>query len=202
MLKGNAAGLSAAAKATRANAAAEFRMRAIDAIRQRAEDQAGAAASGMNIENAYRQQLRAFIRPNNKGVSPAKKEGFTPAEINRIAGRHPGTSFPNMLRLVSNVLGGGHGIAAGAGLATAYATGDPRYLAAVGAGYAGRRLSNSMMRNRAQELSRMTAARSPLAQQMGVGGPGGPLLDLAPTQAGLLSMAVQQGTPRLLPPPQ
>jgi hypothetical protein len=76
-----------------------------------------------------------------------------------------------MLRLVSNVLGGGHGIAAGAGLATAYATGDPRYAAAVGAGYAGRRLSNSMMRNRAEMLARMTAARSPLAGQMGAAGP-------------------------------
>ena len=71
----------------------------------------------MNVENAYRQQLRAFIRPNNKGISPAKKEGFTPQEIQRMRVATRSTSFPNMLRLVGNVLGGGHGLMAGAGLA-------------------------------------------------------------------------------------
>jgi hypothetical protein len=188
VVRGNAAGLAKAATETRANAAAEFRLRAMNALRQRAEDQAGSAASGMNVENAYRQQLRAFIRPNNKGVSPAMKEGFTPSEINQLRWATRGSSFPNMLRLVSNVLGGGHGIMAGAGLATAYATGDPRYAAAVGAGYAGRRLSNAMMRNRADMLSRMTAARSPLATQMGVGGPVGPPLNLGGAQGGLVGL--------------
>ena len=182
VLKGDAAQIGKLAAETRANAAAEFRLRAIDSLRQRAEDQAASAASGMNVENAYRQQLRAFIRPNNKGISPAKKEGFTPEEINRLRVATRSTSFPNMLRLVGNVLGGGHGLMAGAGLTAAYATGDPKYLAAVGAGYGARRMSNAMMRNRAEMLSRMTAARSPLATQMGVGGPTGPALNLGPAQ--------------------
>ena len=182
VLKGDAAQIGKLAAETRANAAAEFRLRAIDSLRQRAEDQAASAASGMNVENAYRQQLRAFIRPNNKGISPAKKEGFTPEEINRLRVATRSTSFPNMLRLVGNALGGGHGLMAGAGLTAAYATGDPKYLAAVGAGYGARRMSNAMMRNRAEMLSRMTAARSPLATQMGVGGPTGPALNLGPAQ--------------------
>jgi len=186
VLKGDAAQIAKLAGETRANAAAEFRLRAMDAIRQRAEDQAGSAASGMNVENAYRQQLRAFIRLNNKGISPAKKEGFTPQEIDRIRAATRGTSFPNMLRLVGNALGGGHGLMAGAGLATSYQTGDPRYAMAVGAGYGGRRLSNAMMRNRAEMLSRMTAARSPLATQMGVGGPTGPALNLGAAQGTIL----------------
>jgi hypothetical protein len=143
--------------------------------------------------------LRAFIRPNNKGVSPARTEGFTPQEIDRLRVATRSTSFPNMLRLVGNMLGGGGGVAT-TGLAGAgYLSGDPRFYAAAGLGLGARRMSNVMMRNRAGELSRMTAARSPLAQQMGVGGPGGPLLDLAPAQAGLLSMAAQQGTPASLP---
>jgi len=57
---------------------------------------------------------------------------------------------------------------------------------AVGAGYGGRRLSNAMMRNRAEMLSRMTAARSPLATQMGVGGPTGPALNLGAAQGTIL----------------
>jgi len=189
VLKGDAAQIAKLAAETRANAAAEFRLRAIDSLRQRAEDQAASAASGMNVENAYRQQLRAFIRPNNKGISPAKKEGFTPQEIQRLRVATRSTSFPNMLRLVGNALGGGHGIMAGAGLATAYATGDPRYAAAVGAGYGARRLSNAMMRSRAEMLSRMAGARSPLATSMGVGGPTGPALNLGPAQGAILGGA-------------
>ena len=190
VLAGDAKQVATLASETRGNAAAEFRLRAMDAVRQRAEDQAGSAASGMNIENAYRQQLRAFIRPNNKGISPAKKEGFNEQEINRMRVATRGTSFPNMLRLVSNMLGGGHGLMAGAALATSYQTGDPRYAMAAGLGYGGRRLSNSMMQNRGEMLARMTAARSPLAAQMGTGGPAASALPtwLGPAQGGLLGM--------------
>lgn len=200
VLSGDAKQVAALASESRANAAAEFRTRALDAVRQRAEDQAGSAASGMNVENAYRQQLRAFIRPDNKGISPAKTEGFTPQEINRMRVASRGTSFPNMLRLVGNVLGGGHGLMAGAGLATSYQTGDPRYAMAVGAGYGARRISNAMMRNRAEMLGRMAASRSPLATTMGTSGPAGPGLDPGPIQAGLLGMLPgQQGTPSASP---
>ena len=160
VLSGDAKQVAALATETRANAAAEFRTRALDAVRQRAEDQAGSAASGMNVENAYRQQLRAFIRPNNKGISPAKTEGFNEQEINRMRVASRGTSFPNMLRLVGNVLGGGHGLMAGAGLASSVMTGDPRYAMAVAGGYGMRRASNALMRNRAEMLGRMTASRS------------------------------------------
>ena len=202
VLSGDAQQVAKLAAETRGNAATEFRLRAIDAIRERAENAASAANSGMNVENAYRRELKNFIRPNNKGISPAKKEGFTPEEINRMRVATRSTSFPNMLRLVGNMLGGGGGIAT-TGLAGAgYLSGDPRFYAAAGLGLGARRLSNAMMRNRAEMLSRMTAARSPLAGTMNVGGPGGPLLDLAPTQAGLLSLAAQQGTPMSPASPQ
>ena len=189
VLKGDAKQIAALATETRGNAAAEFRLRAIDAIRERAENAAGAANSGMNVENAYRRELKNFIRPNNKGITPAKKEGFTREEINRMRVATRSTSFPNMLRLVGNALGGGGGVVTGAGLATAYATGDPRYLAAMGVGHGARRLSNAMMRNRAEMLSRMTAARSPLATQMGVGGPTGPALNLGAAQGAIIGGA-------------
>lgn len=187
IISGDAKQIAAIAKETRANAAAEFRLRAMDALRQRAEDQAASAASGMNVENAYRQQLRAFIRPDNKGISPAKREGFTEQEINKLRKGVSATSFPNLLRLVGNMLGGGHGIMAGAGIGIGIGTGDPRWYAAVGAGLGARKLSNAMMRSRAAALGRMTGARSPLAQQMGVAGPAPPMPGLAPAQAAFLS---------------
>lgn len=188
------------AGATRANAAAEFRLRAMDALRQRAEDQAASAASGMNVENAYRQQLRAFIRPNNKGVSPAQKEGFTQQEINMLRVATHSSSFPNMLRLVGNMLGGGHGLMAGAGAGATLATGDPTYLAAVGAGHGMRRLSNAMMRNRADMLGRMTAARSPLAQRMNVVGPARPASIAATVPRGLMGSDLLAQPVPLAPP--
>ena len=189
IMRGNAQHVAALAAETRANAAAEFRVRAMDALRQRVEDRAASAHSGLNVENTYRQELRSFIRPNNKGVSPASKEGFTPQEIARIRQALRTSSFPNMLRLVSNALGGGGGIATGGLGLTALATGDPRFAAAAGVGLGGRALSNAMMRNRGAMLNRMTAARSPLATQMGVGGPVGPPLNLGAAPAAAIGSA-------------
>jgi hypothetical protein len=171
IMRGNAQQVATLAAETRANAAAEFRVRAMDALRQRVEDRAASAHSGMNVENTYRQELKSFIRPNNKGVSSASKEGFTRQEIHQIRQALRTSSFPNMLRLVSNALGGGGGIATGGLGLTAYATGDPRFALAAGAGLGGRTLSNAMMRNRGNMLNRMAAARSPLAGQMGAAGP-------------------------------
>ena len=167
VLKGDADLLAQTAREARGNAAAEFRMRALEAVRQRAEDQAGAAHSGRNVENAYRQQLKAFVRPDNKGVSPAQKAGLTRAEITEIRQATRGTSFPNLLRTFGNMLGGGGGIASSGLAATGYLSGDPRFYAAAGLGFGARNLSNALMRSRADYLNRMVAARSPLAQQTG-----------------------------------
>jgi hypothetical protein len=186
VLRGNASQISALAKEARGNAAAEFRLRAMNAIRERAELQAGGHNSGLNVENSYRQQLKNFIRPNNKGISPAKTEGFEPQEIYQIRKAVTGTSFPNLLRIVGNILGGGHSAMAGAGLLASWHFQDPRYAMAAGAGMAGRRVSNAMMRSRADKLSRMTGARSPLAGVKGTGGPSGPPLNLSPAQAALI----------------
>lgn len=175
VLKGDANLLAQTAREARGNAAAEFRMRALDAVRQRAEDQAGAAHSGRNVENAYRQQLKAFVRPNNKGVSPAQQAGLTPREIAEIRQASRGTSFPNTLRTIGNILGGGGGIATGGLGAAGYLSGDPRFYAAAGLGFGARNLSNALMRSRTNYLNRMVASRSPLAAQMGVRAPGPPI---------------------------
>jgi hypothetical protein len=186
VLRGDANLLAQTAREARGNAAAEFRMRALEAVRQRAEDQAGAAHSGRNVENAYRQQLKAFVRPDNKGVSPAQKAGLTRAEITEIRQATRGTSFPNILRTFGNLLGGGGGIASGGLAATGYLSGDPRFYAAAGLGFGARNLSNSLMRSRANYLNRMVAARSPLAQQTGFRPPGPPIDATRPSLLSLI----------------
>jgi hypothetical protein len=194
VLRGDAALLAQTARDARANAAAEFRARAMQAVRTRAEDQAGSAHSGRNVENAYRQQLKAFVRPDNKGVSPAQKAGLSQAEIEEIRQASRGTSFPNMLRTAGNLLGGGGGVATMGLGATGYLSGDPRFYAAAGLGFGARNLSNALMRSRADYLNRMIAARSPLAQQAGFRAPGPPI---SATRSSLLSLipAYQGGGP-------
>jgi len=183
--QGDADLLAQIARNARSNAAAEFRQRAIAAVRTRAEDQAGSAHSGRNVENAYRQQLKAFVRPDNKGISPAQKAGLNQNEIAEIRQASRGTSFPNTLRTVGNLLGGGGGVATMGLGGAGYLSGDPRFYAAAGLGFGARNLSNALMRSRADYLNRMVAARSPLAQQMGFRDPG-PMIDA--TRPSLLSL--------------
>lgn len=183
VLRGDAAALSQTAKEARGNAAAEFRLRALQSATTRAEDQAASAHSGRNVENSYRQQLKAFVRPNNKGVSPAMREGFNREEIATLRDAARATSFPNMIRSLGN-LTGGNMAKIGGGVAT-YETGDPAYLAAVAGGHLTKSLGNAMARARQAKLERTIAARSPLSVEMGVRTPQ-PALP-APETAALLS---------------
>ena len=191
VLKGNADLLAQTAREARGNAAAEFRQRAMEAVRQRAETTAGSQNSGRNFENVYRQELRSFVRPDNKGISPAQKAGLTRDEITEIRKATRGTSFPNALRTLGNVLGGGGGVATMGLGGAGYLSGDPRFYAAAGLGFGARNLSNALMRSRGNYLNRMVAARSPLGQQMGFTQPG-PMID-APRPSLLSLLPAYQG---------
>jgi hypothetical protein len=198
VLRGDAGLLAQTAREARANAAAEFRTRAMQSAITRAEDQGAAAHSGRNIENSYRQQLKAFIRPDNKGRSPAQKAGLSQDEIEEIRRVMRGTgtlSLPNTMRTIGNVLGGGGGIATlGAGGAGYYFGGPAGAVAAPIVGFGARSMGNALARSRANYLDRMVTARSPLAQQMGFRGPGPPT---SATPSSLLSLipAYQGGGP-------
>jgi hypothetical protein len=195
VLKGDANLLAQTASEARGNAAAEFRMRVIEAAKERAAGQAGGAHSGLNFENAYRQQLNALTKPplRGKGASIAQQEGFSPSEIAEIQRASRGTALPNIMRYGANAFGGGGGIGASAGAGgIGYLLGGPvAAVATPAAGLGARLASNAMMRSRADYLNRMIAARSPLAQQMGFRAPGPPvnmprssLLSLIPAYQG------------------
>jgi hypothetical protein len=190
VLKGDADLLAQTAREARGNAAMEFRLRVMEAAKERAAGQAGGTHSGLNFENAYRQQLNALTKPSLRGKpSIAQQEGFNPAEIAEIRRASRGTGLPNVLRYAGNALGGGGGIATGAIGTAGYLSDKPELYAAMGLGLGGRLMSNAMMRSRANYLNRMMAARSPLAAQMGVRPPlpqpsGTSLLSLLPAYQG------------------
>lgn len=148
-----------------ANYGAVMRQNAIENIQTRALDRAGANASGANIENAIRQEVRAFIRPDNRGVSPAMRSGFTDAEINAMRQfTREGVSGGNMMRMLGNLMGGGGGLGAavvglGAGMAGAGAAGA--LLPAGGAAL--KSIGNARTVRGLEQLSQDTLRRAPAA---------------------------------------
>ncbi len=169
MLKGDAAALAKTIADARGNAAAEFRLRAIDALRERAADQAKAIHSGLNYENALKGQVKSFVRPNNKGISPAMTAGLNPTEIAALRRSIGGTLGTRTLRYAGNLLGGGGGLG---GLATFEvgntsgghgAGGIALGLTGLLAGRALRGSSNAIARRQAERLGALIAARSPAA---------------------------------------
>lgn len=197
---GDATQIASLAKVAREEAAANFRMKAFDALRERAEL---AAERGQNAERAYRNELSSFVRPNRKGISPALKEGFNQAEISELRSAARLTTFPQLLRFVGAM--GGHGwMGIGAAGVGAYGVYEHNpFLEGVGAvglggSFLGRSLGTALMRARADRAARMVAARSPLAREMGVTAPAaaGPGI-LAPTLGTVARPGLYNG-----PPPQ
>lgn len=162
VLAGDATKLASIAKTAREEAAANFRMKAIDALRERAELSAG---KGLAPERAYRNELASFVRPDRKGVSPAMREGFTKPEIAEMKKASKVTSLPGLLRTIG--IAGGYLGMAGLGGASLY-THDPQFAEAAALGYGARKLGGVLARARANQIARMTASRSPLAREMGV----------------------------------
>ncbi len=142
----------------RGNAAVEFQARALDRAEYRAANNAAAANSGTNYENALRQQLKSIL--NN----PARANQFAPslrAEMQKIV-RGEGTR--NMIRFVGNLLGGGGGIGA---IGTAAA--GHMALPGLGAfapvvGYGIKKIGNAITERAVNRLNEQVRAASPLGQ--------------------------------------
>lgn len=125
-----------------------------------AANNAGAANSGMNVENSIRQQLRSILN------SPKARRGYKPEELEQMRKIARGTMTADAIRTAGNLLGGGlgmHGaIMAGAGFMAA----PPFGALAPVAGAGMKMLGNKLAKNKASALDEMIRARSPLAQSM------------------------------------
>ena len=120
--------------------------------------QTAAANSGANLDNKIRQALTA-LRTNERAMS-----GFTPQERIRIENVIAGGVGVNLLRKLSNLLGGGGGLGAFiSGTMGSILTGHPLgfgLFPAIGASF--KSLENAIQRSRVRKLQAEVAGRSQL----------------------------------------
>lgn len=163
VLAGPAAKTFGARKEADANYAAAQRSNDLTGRVERAEIRAGAANSGQNVDNTIRQRLADIL--TQKG----KDRGYTPEELEAIAGTVQGGALGNTLRNVGGAIGGNGGWAASlpamAGVGGALATGNPA-VAALSllpvAGMAMKQGAAGITKRKAAALDEATRARSPL----------------------------------------
>lgn len=178
----------------RGNAAAAFKAQALDRAEYNAANNAAAANSGANGENALRQQLKSILN------SPGRASQFNAAERAQMQTIVRGEGVRNAVRTAGNLLGGGGGlgalVAAGAGHVALPGLG----VAAPLVGYGLKRAGNAITTNRLNDLTANVRANSPLGQAMPQ-----PALQprlTAPQLAMLSAMLALQGSAGGLPVPQ
>jgi hypothetical protein len=170
VISGDATALARTVAEARSNAAAEFRLRDIEALRQRAADSAKNATGVSNYERALRTQVRSFVRPSVRGgISPAEKAGFNAEEIKALRRSIGGTLGTRLLHYGGGLLGGGSGLGglgayevgreSGGGGLGGMALGLTGLLAGRGL----RGASNAIARRQAERLGALIASRSPAA---------------------------------------
>jgi hypothetical protein len=149
-------------QSARGNYAAAKRSDRITGKLDKADRQASAANSGVNIDNSIRQRANDILN------SEKLMQGYTPEEIAAIRAIVDGTATRNTLRFVGNLFGGGGGLGMGV---TAFGTGslagDPVLGALLGgtamvSGRASKAAANALARKAMKGTDEMTRMRSPL----------------------------------------
>jgi len=149
-------------QSARGNYAAYKRSDRITGKLDKADRQASAANSGVNIDNAIRQRANDILN------SEKLMQGYTPEEIAALRSVVDGNATRNTLRFVGNLFGGGGGLGMGV---TAFGTGswagDPVLGALIGggtilSGRASKAGANVLARKAMQGTDEMTRMRSPL----------------------------------------
>jgi hypothetical protein len=136
---------------------------------EKADNNAGAANSGQNIDNASRQSIKAILN------SKKERRGFSEEELAQMKRAVTGTRTGNTARYIGNFLGGGGGLGQ---MTTATLLGGGGGYAAGGTEGAGtgaalalllgrgaKGIENTSMRRQVAKLSEMVRSRAPLAQQ-------------------------------------
>lgn len=142
----------------RGNAQAAFKLNALDRAQYNAANNAAAANSGANGENALRQQLKSIIN------SPSRAAQFSAAERTKMQAIVRGEGARNAVRTAGNLLGGGGGLGA-------VIAGGAGHMALPGVGLAvplvGRALKaagNKVTQSRLGDLTNDIALNSPLGK--------------------------------------
>ena len=165
-------------KDARANYAAGKRAKTLDDVDYRGDLNAATANSGMNVDNAIRQQAKSLL------LSPKKLAGFSKDEVAALENVARGDTTRNTLRKVGNILGGGGGMASMVGGLTGGAAGayfgSPTVGALLGAGVpasgmAAKSAANALAERSMSNVNNMVRQRSPLYNQRLQQTPGTPI---------------------------
>lgn len=157
VIAGDVGAASAKLETARGNFSAAKQAEKIDEKVVQAEIRAATANSGMNVANTIRQRMADVV------LKPKERRGLLPEEVEQAKAIAEGTRTQNVIRGVSNVLGGGGGLGTvAAATAGGLATGGPGALAPL-AGFALKALSNKLTIRQADKLSEAIRSRAPLA---------------------------------------
>jgi hypothetical protein len=157
VIAGDVGAAASRLETARGNYSAAKQSEKIDQKLVAAETRAAAANSGMNVANTIRQRMADVV------LNPKQARGLLPEEVAAAKAISEGTKTQNVIRGVSNILGGGGGLGTvAAATAGGLATGGPGALAPV-AGFALRALSNKLTIRQAEKLSEAIRSRAPLA---------------------------------------
>jgi hypothetical protein len=152
----------------RGNYAAAMRSGTVTGAAERAARDADAANSGLNVGNRTRQVVNSILK------SDKESRGFSKEELNLMDELVRGKHGINIARWASNVLGGGGGLgaqtagAAGAaigGMAGGFPGMGVGAVLAPAAGYALKKLENSLVNKQMLGLDEAVRMRSPLYQK-------------------------------------
>jgi hypothetical protein len=177
-IRGPADEAARVASEARGNYATAKRSDTIDNLSYNAELNSGAANSGMNVDNAIRQQAKALLK-NKK-----QRAGFSDEEISALEELVKGTPTRNAVRMAGNMLGGGGGL--GSLFSGSVGGGVGGYLAGptgamVGAGMtplvgmAAKSTANKMAEGALSNVDSMVRQRSPLYRSLLQQTPGRPI---------------------------
>jgi hypothetical protein len=158
VIQGNPQAAAQILQQANGNYAAMARAADLDQRMTKAYLRAKAANSGMNIANTIRQRM-VDIASN-----PKLGRGLTPDEMDQVRQIAEGTPLENTMRHAGNILGGGGGLLTAMYGMGALATHGVTALAPI-AGWALRKMSNSMAMGKAADLGESIRMRSPLGQQ-------------------------------------
>jgi hypothetical protein len=162
----------------RGNYAAGKRAKTLDDADYRGDLNAATANSGMNVDNAIRQQAKSLL------LNPKKLAGFSKEEIAALEDVAKGDTTRNSLRKIGNILGGGGGLASMVGGLTGGAAGayfgSPAAGALLGAavptaGMAAKTGANMLAERAMSNVNNTVRQRSPLYNSLLQQTPGRPI---------------------------
>lgn len=161
VIAGDTTAAAATAAEARGNYAAAKRSETITDAVERGNQNAAAANSGANTENALRQRIKAIIQ------NPRERRGYSPDELKQMGQIVRGSYTGDIVRAAGNILGGGGGLGtmltSGVGAA---ASGSAWGAALPVLGFGFKKLGSVLTNNQISKLDEMVRSRAPLSRPL------------------------------------